>query len=133
MDRYQYLLLMAACAFGTLPLEFVFRARVYRRPRRLLGALALPLGAFLLWDAVAIARHHWRFNGRYVTGWELPFSVPVEELVFFVVIPICALLTFETCGYVLGRTRGRDDAGRPGARVRRARAVLGPDTAEPGR
>ena len=34
-DRYQYLLLMAGCLLITLPLEFVLRARVYRRPRRL--------------------------------------------------------------------------------------------------
>ena len=38
-DRYQYLLLMAACLVLTLPLEFVLRARVYRRPVRL--ALAM--------------------------------------------------------------------------------------------
>ena len=38
-DRFQYLLLMAACVAITLPLEFVLRARVYRRPVRL--ALAL--------------------------------------------------------------------------------------------
>ena len=46
-DRYQYLLLMAGCLLITLPLEFVLRARVYRRPRRLLlvaaaGARRLP-------------------------------------------------------------------------------------------
>ncbi len=115
MDRYQYLLLMGACAFGTLPLEFLFRARVYRRPRRLVGALALPLAVFLVWDIVAIARDHWRFNERYVTGWELPFSVPVEELTFFVVIPICALLSFEACGHVLGRTGARAGRTRIGA------------------
>ena len=38
-DRYQYLLLMAGCVAVTLPLEFVLRARVYRRPVRLLAAL----------------------------------------------------------------------------------------------
>ena len=51
MDRYQYLLLMAACAVGTLPLEWAFRARVYRRPRQLLRALWLPFVVFVAWDA----------------------------------------------------------------------------------
>lgn len=95
MDRYQYLLLMAACLAVTLPLEFVFWARVYRRPRRLVRTLWLPLVAFLTWDVIAIARGHWDFTERYVTGWQLPGSVPVEDLTFFVVIPTCALLTFE--------------------------------------
>ena len=103
MDRYQYLLLMAACAAVTLPLEFVFRARVYRRPRRLLRAMWLPVAAYVVWDLVAIARGHWSFDDRYVTGWELPGALPVEELAFFVVIPLCALLTFEASRRTLGK------------------------------
>ena len=103
MDRYQYLLIMAACAAVTLPLEFVFRARVYRRPRRLLRAIWLPVAAYVVWDLVAIARGHWSFDDRYVTGWELPGALPVEELAFFVVIPLCALLTFEASRRTLGK------------------------------
>lgn len=103
MDRFQYLLLMVGCFILTFPLEIAFRARVYRRPRRLLRALRLPVVVFASWDSVAIARHHWTFNPRYVTGWRLPPHLPVEELAFFVVIPICALLTFEASRRVLGR------------------------------
>lgn len=103
MDRYQYLFVMAACAAITLPLEFAFRARVYRRPRRLALAMAPALVLFFVWDAIAIARDHWTFAERYVTGWLLPFSVPVEEVVFFLVIPVCALLTFEASRNTLGR------------------------------
>ena len=103
MDRYQYLLLMAACVAITLPLEFVFRARVYRRPRRLLRALWLPVAIFFVWDLVAIARRHWTFEERYVTGWRIPGDVPVEELAFFVVVPLCALLTFEASRHTLKR------------------------------
>ena len=101
MDRYQYLLIMAACAAITLPLEFVFRARVYRRPRRLLRAMWLPVAIYVVWDLVAIARGHWTFDERWVTGWELPGGLPVEELAFFVVIPLCALLTFEASRHTL--------------------------------
>ena len=103
MDRFQYLLLMAACLGITLPLEFVFRARVYRRPRRLVRALALPVAVFVAWDVIAIARGHWTFTERYVTGWNLPGDLPVEEFTFFLVIPICALLTFEASRRTLGR------------------------------
>lgn len=106
MDRFQYLLLMGACVAITLPLEFVFRARVYRRPRRLLAAMAVPVLLFALWDVVAIARDHWTFDPQYVTGWTIPPNLPVEELVFFVVIPICALLTYEAVSWILGRWRG---------------------------
>ena len=103
MSRFQYLLLMAACLVVTFPLEFVFRARVYRRPARLLGALLPTVAVFLVWDAIAVARDNWQYNPRYVTGWDLPYTVPVEELEFFVVIPLCGLLTFETVRNTLGR------------------------------
>ena len=49
---------------------------------------------FSLWDVAAIAHQHWSYNPRYVTGWELPGQLPIEEVAFFAVIPICALLTF---------------------------------------
>ncbi len=102
LDQCQYLLLMGACVVITLPLEFLFRARVWRRPRRLVAALWFPLVAFVIWDVIAIARDHWGYNERYVTGIELPFDLPIEELVFFIVIPICSLLTFEAVRRILG-------------------------------
>ena len=69
--------------------------RVWRRPRRLLASLAAPLVLFSVWDVAAIAAGEWRFNRRYVTGVDLPGHLPVEEVAFFVVVPICALLTYE--------------------------------------
>ena len=106
MDRGQYLFVMGACLLVTLPLEFVLGARVYRRPRRMLATLAVPFLVFFAWDAIAIARDTWSFAPQYVTGWRVPFRVPVEEVVFFVVIPICALLTYEAVGRMLSRSRG---------------------------
>jgi lycopene cyclase domain-containing protein len=93
MDHYQYLILMAACLAATLPLE-ALGARVYRQPARLARAVLPVALAFLVWDALAIAGHVWAYNPRYVTGVDLPCRVPVEELVFFLVIPVCGILTY---------------------------------------
>ncbi len=100
LDRFQYLLLMGLCLVITLPLELLLGARVWARPRRLVAALIIPVAVFVVWDVVAIARHHWTYNPRYVTGWDLG-NLPVEELVFFVVIPICGLLTYEAVRRIL--------------------------------
>ena len=64
--------------------------------------MALPVAVFVVWDLVAIVRGHWSFVPRYVTGWEVG-RIPVEELAFFVVIPVCALLTFEASRRTLKR------------------------------
>ena len=95
MGRFEYLLLMAGCLACTLPLEFVYDAGVWRRPGRLLATLALPAAVFAVWDVLAIDAGLWSFDPRWVTGWELPFDLPVEEVAFFLVVPICAILAYE--------------------------------------
>ena len=101
-DPYQYLLLMAGCLLITLPLELILRANVYRQPRRLLSALLPVVLVFSVWDVLGIVRGHWWYSPRFTTGWLIPvIDMPVEELVFFVVIPICALLTYGAVGTVL--------------------------------
>ena len=112
---FEYLLLMAACLLVTLPLEIVVGARVYRRPRRLALAVLPVLVIFSLWDAVAIARGHWDYSPVHTTGWLFPGAVPVEEVVFFIVIPLCGLLTFEAVGRMLGRGRSVTGPEKAGA------------------
>lgn len=107
MDRFQYLLLMGACLALTLPLEPLYGARVWRDPRRLASVLAVPVAVFAMWDVLAIRAGLWDFNPRYVTGWVLPFDLPVEEAAFFVAIPISAILAYEAVRRSLERRSAR--------------------------
>ena len=100
MDRFQYLIVMGLCLLVTLPLEFVLDARVYRRPRRLLMTMVPAFGAFVSWDLVAIRLGHWTFSPTFTTGATVA-DIPVEELVFFIVIPLCALLSYEAVQNIL--------------------------------
>lgn len=88
----RYLAVMAACLVVTLPLELVLHARVYARWRRLLLTLVPVLAVFVTWDALAIHAHDWSY--RHLTGVRIG-NLPIEELVFFLVIPVCSLLTLE--------------------------------------
>lgn len=106
MGTFTYLAVLAACLLITLPLELL-GARVYRRPLRLARAILPPLVVFLVWDAVAIAFDVWSYNPAFVTGIELPANIPLEELAFFVVIPLCALLTYEAVENLLPALRRR--------------------------
>ena len=105
MDKWQYLLLLGGCLLITLPLEF-FGDGVYRQPRRLLRSLIPVLVVFLIWDAIAITHDVWHYNPRYVSGIDVPF-MPLEEFLFFLVIPICGLLTYNAVTAVMG-VNGRD-------------------------
>jgi lycopene cyclase domain-containing protein len=106
MDRWQYLIVLGACLLITAPLEF-FGPGVYRRPWRTLRAVVPVAVVFVVWDAIAIAAHVWTYSRRYITGIDLPLRVPLEELLFFVVIPLCGLLTYNAVTAMLGRLRRR--------------------------
>jgi lycopene cyclase domain-containing protein len=101
----QYLMVMGLCLLATLPLELLLGARVWRRPRRLAKAVLPPLAVFLVWDLWAAADGQWRFNPSLTTGLRLPYGVPVDEVLFFVVVPICGLLTLEAVRSLSRRER----------------------------
>lgn len=96
MDRFQYLAVLSLCVLVTLPLEFIFEARVWRRPRRLAVALLPTFVVFVVWDLWATSRGTWGFDPDYTVGLELPGGLVIEELLFFIIVPTCALLTLES-------------------------------------
>jgi lycopene cyclase domain-containing protein len=101
MDHWQYLIVLAACLAITAPLE-LFGAGVYRQAWRTAGAILPVAAVFVVWDLVAIAAHIWTYNPRFVTGIDLLGRVPIEELLFFIVIPLCGLLTYNAVDTILG-------------------------------
>lgn len=106
MDRWQYAGLLAGCLAITAPLE-MFGAGVYRRPWRVVRAVLPVAAVFLLWDELAIGAHVWTYNPAYVIGRYLPVRVPIEEALFFVVIPLCALLTYNAVSAISDRVDRR--------------------------
>lgn len=105
-DQWQYLIVLGLCLAITVPLEFL-GAGVYRQPWRLARAVLPVALVFLAWDAVAITAGVWTYNGDYITGIRLPFRLPLEEALFFVVIPACALLTYNAVNAILDRRKRR--------------------------
>lgn len=96
MGQWTYVAVMGGFTFlGTIWLEWGLRTRVYRRWRRLALTVVPVVVLFVLWDAYAIARGHWWFDETRILGMRVPGDVPIDEVVFFVMIPIAAVLTLE--------------------------------------
>ena len=95
MRHLTYLAVLVACLLGTAPLEIVLRTRVYARWRRWLLALLPTVAVFVVWDLYAISRGHWAYDLKQMTGVLLPGDLPLDELLFFLVTPTCAILAFE--------------------------------------
>ena len=101
--RLSYVGMLAFCLLGTLPLELWLGVRVYRQWRRLALALLCVAPVFVAWDLYAIAAGHWRFDADQTVGVVLPGDLPVEELLFFLVIPVCSVLALEAVRLVQRR------------------------------
>jgi lycopene cyclase domain-containing protein len=86
---------LAGCLAAALVLEPLLRVNVLRRWRRLALAVLPAAALFTGWDLFAIHAGHWRIDPAQTIGVMLPGRLPVEEVAFFVVIPICAVLGFE--------------------------------------
>ena len=95
MQQWTYFAVLAGCLIGAGWLEVGLRTRVAQRPRRVLASLAPIVALFCLWDAYAISRGHWWFDPAQTTGLIAVAGIPFEEVAFFIVIPVCAILTFE--------------------------------------
>jgi lycopene cyclase domain-containing protein len=93
--RLVYLAILAVCVVGTLPLEFLLGTHVYARWRRLAVAVLPVVVTFGGWDVAAIHQGAWSYNPRFLIGVTLPGRLPIEELLFFLAIPTCAVLTLE--------------------------------------
>lgn len=102
MGHLAYLAVLAGCLIGTAWLEVALRTRVYRRWLRLLFTVLPVVIIFSAWDLYAIASAHWSFDPELTTGVLLPGGLPWDEVLFFVVIPICAVLTLEAVRSVKG-------------------------------
>jgi lycopene cyclase domain-containing protein len=95
MLKLSYLAMLIFTAAASFWLEIAFKVHVLRRMKRvLLSLLPISLG-FLIWDAYAISQGHWYFDQKQVTGINGPFNIPIEEILFFLIIPIAVLMTLE--------------------------------------
>jgi len=80
---------------GSFWLEIFLKVGVLRRVRRLILSI-LPIALlFIGWDTYAISRHQWHFDLTQILRIYGPFNIPVEEYLFFIIVPLAAIMTLE--------------------------------------
>ena len=94
MEKYLYLGLIAFTFFGPLSRSFESRIRYIQYWRSLLVGTLAVLVVFIPWDVHFTAEGYWGFSNRYVVGWK-PLGLPIEEWLFFVVVPFACMFIYE--------------------------------------
>jgi lycopene cyclase domain-containing protein len=100
--EWSYLAMLAFVVVASWWLELAFRLSVLRNPKRLLKTIAIVSPAFVIWDWYAISQGHWFFDQSLMIGIMGPLGIPLEEYLFFIIIPIAAVLTIDGVKFVQG-------------------------------
>jgi lycopene cyclase domain-containing protein len=96
---YAVMLLFTICA--SFWLELALKVRVLARIKRAMLAIAPVAFIFIIWDAYAVRAGHWSFDPDQILGVIGPFDIPLEEYLFFLVVPIAAIMTIEAVRRVM--------------------------------
>ena len=94
MAKFHYalvLLFIAVCAVGV---NAGFRLKISRYWRVFLATDAVILAMYTAWDVWAIENHNWRFDSEQIVRINIFGILPIEEILFFVIVPLITVLTY---------------------------------------
>ncbi|MGB9591461.1 MAG: lycopene cyclase domain-containing protein, partial [Candidatus Kryptoniota bacterium] len=60
------------------------------------------LTVFVVWDILAVEAGVWSFNRSYIIGIRFA-QLPLEEILFFISVPVASILVWEATGFWGGR------------------------------
>ena len=103
--RYMAVLLfIALCGFDV---NFFFKVKITRLWRAFLLTDICIVISYLLWDYWAIVKGNWYFDQRQILTIHLLPKVPLEELLFFIVVPLTTIITYQALLKLTGWEKSR--------------------------
>lgn len=99
MDSFSqnlYLWLDILTLLGPLILSFDKKVAFFKNWKPLFLSILIMMLVFIPWDIAFTKNGVWGFNPDYLCGLEL-FNLPVEEWLFFIVVPYACVFIFECC------------------------------------
>lgn len=103
-QQFTYALLLFGSVILPLALSFDRKVAFYRFWKALFPATLITAAVFIIWDIYFTRHDVWWFNEEFVTGFFLA-GLPVEEWLFFIVIPYCCLFIYEVSAAYFTRER----------------------------
>jgi lycopene cyclase domain-containing protein len=92
MENLTYLIYLMVVLLSTILISFVGRIKIDYMLA--LKAIAPVLLIFVVWDIAATELGHWSFGYERMLGIVI-INQPIEELLFFIVIPLFYIIVWE--------------------------------------
>lgn len=96
MAQLHYLFVLMFIAFCAVAVTLAFRIRIKRFWRNFLLADGSILAIYLIWDYWAIRKENWSFDSEQILGFYLFGIVPIEEVLFFIIVPLMTVIVYVT-------------------------------------
>ncbi|MDP2336986.1 MAG: lycopene cyclase domain-containing protein [Bacteroidota bacterium] len=94
LKNYTYLLLLLFTIAGPLVMSFEKQIQYYRKLKYILPAILITAAFFLIWDIRFTEANIWSFNFENTIGIVYK-GLPLEEWLFFIVIPYACIFIYE--------------------------------------
>jgi len=101
-QNFTYALLLAGSVLAPFALSFDKKVAFYRRWKALFPATLITAAVFIVWDIYFTKHNVWWFNKDFVTGLFIA-GLPIEEWLFFIIIPYCCIFIYEVSRAYLKR------------------------------
>jgi len=102
--KFTYFILLFLSLLGPLLLSFDKKVHYYKRWKFLFPAILRAAVLFILWDIIFTRTAIWGFSEKYIVGWQI-WHLPVEEWLFFLIIPFNCLFIFDVIVFYFPRLK----------------------------
>lgn len=104
MEYMGVLFFIGACGVGV---NYFFKTGFRKRWRLFLITDGLVLALYTAWDSWAIYKRNWYFDPQQTLGVRIFFKIPIEEILFFIVVPFTTIATYLALKKLTGWERER--------------------------
>jgi len=94
MAQFQYLMVLGFIGSCAVLVNFGFKLRISSKWKLFLMTDAVILTLYLAWDFWAVSKGSWFFDREQTLGIYIFSRLPIEEILFFILVPLMVVLTY---------------------------------------
>jgi len=102
VENLHYLLVLVFISIFAIGVNFGFKLRFSKQIKIFIKMDLFILGIYLVWDFWAVNKGSWFFDAKQIIGWKLFNQLPIEEILFFVIVPLMTVLTYLALSKLTG-------------------------------
>lgn len=110
-STWTYALILIGSIAGPVALSFDKKVAFFTKWRTVILSGILPALIFVMWDMYFTSKGVWWFSEQHISGFKLG-NLPIEEVLFFIVVPFCCLFIYECIRCYFPLLKGEKEARR---------------------